>query len=117
MGMPDAQQTALPNEGYLFKAPGECPKYNWKKMDAYERVGVNVMDACGAKNAVIGGAFGLFIFAVVLFFFRKQVTERVSWMEKKEGCNETNRRNRKQGARPSGQTGASRGKGFNKEPR
>lgn len=75
MGMPDVQQTALPrydNGGYVYRCE-ECPKYNWKKMDACERLGVNLMDAVGAKNAVFGGMFGIFIFAIVVFFFRNQV--------------------------------------------
>lgn len=51
----------------------DCPKYNWSKMDAYERVGVNLMDAVGAKNAVFGGMFGIFIFLIALFLFREKI--------------------------------------------
>lgn len=51
----------------------QCPKYNWKKMDAYERVQVNLMDAVGAKNVFFGGMFGLFIFVIAAMFFRKQI--------------------------------------------
>lgn len=91
MGMPDVQQTAVPNYGYVYQGQAqECGKYNWKKMDAYERIGVNVMDAMGAKNAVVGGCFGIFIFAIVLFFFRKQMVGFVTEGVRRGIRNKTN---------------------------
>lgn len=75
MGAPTEEQIQiqLPPEVASFSNRRECPKYNWTKMDAYERIGVNVMEAVGSKNAVIGGSFGIVIFIVAVFFFRKQI--------------------------------------------
>lgn len=73
-------QTALPAISLdpLKKVDwGQCPKYNWTKMDPWERISANVLDAVGPKEAVIGGAFGIVIFALAVFFFRKQVTELI----------------------------------------
>lgn len=74
---------AAPNFGYLTREqqtipPRECPKYNWKQMDAFERVGVNMMDAVGARNAVCGGVFGLVVFAILMIFFREQIAGLIS---------------------------------------
>ena len=67
MGMPNPQQQ---NTMLQFDS---CPKYNWAKLDSFEKIGVNMMDAIGAKNAVFGGMFGIFIFGIAVFFFRKQL--------------------------------------------
>lgn len=69
------------NFGYLTREqstpPRECPKYNWKQMDAFERVGVNMMDAVGARNAVCGAAFGLVVFTILMIFFREQISSMI----------------------------------------
>ena len=54
-----------------------CPKYNWIKMDPWERISANVLEAVGSKEAVVGGVFGIVIFAIILFFFRKQAVETI----------------------------------------
>jgi len=74
MGAPNTEQIPQFNQGYLFRQDcRECPKHAWQKLDPYERLGVNIMDAVGAKNAVICGTFGIFIFVIAVFFFRKQI--------------------------------------------
>lgn len=70
MGMPE-NQLELPATYHRM----DCPKYNWTKMDAFERTGVNLMDAVGAKNAVFGGLFGLFIFIIAMLMFRKHLSK------------------------------------------
>lgn len=74
MGAPSTEQSTLPSYPELPTRTWEgCPKYNWRKMDKYEKLGVNIMDAVGSKEAVIGGAFGIVIFAIAVFFLRKQI--------------------------------------------
>lgn len=78
--LPDVQQTAIPAvtlEPLVKNDWGQCPKYNWTKMDPWERISANVLDAVGPKTAVVSAVFGLVIFSIILVFFRSQVTNLI----------------------------------------
>lgn len=83
--MPQQQNMPTPQQlaPYMPQSRESCPKYNWTKMDPFEKVGVNVMEAVGSKNAVIGGAFGLFVFAISLVFFRDRLGRAFSTLGRK----------------------------------
>jgi hypothetical protein len=73
-GQPDFQeQQQIPRR----EAWTECPKYNWRSMDEWERLSVGIGNAVGYKNFIISGSFGVVLFIIFVLFFREQLKDMV----------------------------------------